>query len=248
MLKAVLTLVHLLGSDQLWLELGANLPVNHLRSTSTAMQPRILLLQARNADDAARHEERTSFARAAGVPEEHVIPFDLLNETLTLATVRRYDVLMAGGSGDYYVSKGNLPNSQAVLEVLAEVVALGRPTFASCFGFQLIVKALGGEITYAPAHTEVGTFPVTLTETGRSDALFGALPNTFLAQLGRKDRATRLPDSLLHLAGSEKRSLPGLARAGSAHLGHAVPPGAHEGRKPGALPALYEWLRHDDVG
>ena len=167
------------------------------------MPPRILLLQARHAADAARHEERTSFARAAGVPEADVIPFDLLTEKLTVANVRRYDVLMAGGSGDYYVSKGNLPNSQMVLDVLAEVVALGRPTFASCFGFQLIVKALGGEITYAPAHTEVGTFPVTLTETGRSDALFGALPNTFRAQLGRKDRATRLPDSLLHLAGSE---------------------------------------------
>jgi GMP synthase (glutamine-hydrolysing) len=167
------------------------------------MQTHILLLQARHADDAARHEERTSFARAAGVAETQIIPFDLLTEKLTLATVRRYDVLMVGGSGDYYVSKGNLPNFQVVLDVLGEVITVGQPIFASCFGFQLIVKALGGEITYAPAYTEVGTFPVTLTETGRSDALFGTLPHTFRAQLGRKDRATRLPDSLLHLAGSE---------------------------------------------
>ncbi len=170
---------------------------------TTAMQIRILLLQARHADDAARYEERTSFARAAGVAETQIIPFDLLTEKLTLAAVRRYDALMVGGSGDYYVSKGNLPYFQAVLDVLAEATTIGHPIFASCFGFQLIVKALGGEIAYAPAHTEVGTFPVTLTETGHSDALFGTLPHTFRAQLGRKDRATRLPDSLLHLAGSE---------------------------------------------
>jgi GMP synthase (glutamine-hydrolysing) len=167
------------------------------------MRTHILLLQARHADDAARLEERTSFAQAAGVAETQVIPFDLLTDKLTLAEIQRYDVLMIGGSGDYYVSKENLPNFQAVLDVLANVVAIGKPTFASCFGFQLLVKALGGEIAYAPEHIEVGTFPVTLTETGRSDALFGTLPTTFRAQLGRKDRATRLPESLLHLAGSE---------------------------------------------
>ena len=131
------------------------------------MQTRILLLQARHADDAARYEERTSFAQAAGVAETQIIPFDLLTEKLTLADVRRYDALMIGGSGDYYVSKGNLPNFQLVLDILAEVVTLGQPTFASCFGFQLLVKALGGEIAYAPEHTEVGTFPVTLTASRR---------------------------------------------------------------------------------
>jgi GMP synthase (glutamine-hydrolysing) len=67
----------------------------------------------------------------------------------------------------------------------------------------LIVKALGGDVHYAPQHTEVGTFPVTLTDAGRADALFGALPTTFRAQLGRKDRATRLPAALVNLASSE---------------------------------------------
>lgn len=167
------------------------------------MNIRILLLQARHADDGARLEERTSFARAAGVKEEQVIPFDLLTDSLTLATVRQYDALMAGGSGEYYVSKRNLPHFEAVLDALAEAVAVGHPTFASCFGFQLLVKALGGEIEYAPEHTEVGTYPVTLTEAGRTDALFGILPLTFRAQLGRKDRAARLPKGVVHLAASD---------------------------------------------
>ncbi|MCA9977471.1 MAG: hypothetical protein KC413_17050, partial [Anaerolineales bacterium] len=61
----------------------------------------ILLLQARHADDAARLEERRSFATMAGVDEAQIIPFDLLTGTPTLAEVRRYDALMVGGSGAY---------------------------------------------------------------------------------------------------------------------------------------------------
>jgi GMP synthase (glutamine-hydrolysing) len=167
------------------------------------MNIRILLLQARYADDAARLEERNSFAKMAGVAEEQVIPYDLLTSTPSLATVRQFDALMIGGSGDYYVSKGNLPNFPAVLDLLAGVVAAGHPTFASCFGFQLLVKALGGEILYDPDHMEVGTFTLTLTTDGRADELFRELPSTFQAQLGRKDRASLLPPGVLHLASSQ---------------------------------------------
>lgn len=167
------------------------------------MTIKILLLQARQADDAARLEERSSFAAMAGVDEDQVIPYDLLNSTPALAEVRRYDALMVGGSGDYYVSQGNLPNFPAVLALLADVVAVGQPTFASCFGFQLLVKALGGEIVYDAGRAEVGTYALGLAENGRSDDLFHYLPHTFRAQLGRKDRASRLPQGVLHLAASE---------------------------------------------
>ena len=167
------------------------------------MTIKIFLLQARHANDAARFEERSSFATMAGVDEAQVIPFDLLTGTPTLAEVRRYDALMVGGSGDYYVSKENLPNFAGVLALLADVVAVGHPTFASCFGFQLIVKALGGEIVYDAQHAEVGTYELNLTENGRSDELFNYLPNTFYAQLGRKDRASHWPDGISHLASSE---------------------------------------------
>ncbi|MCP5101712.1 MAG: type 1 glutamine amidotransferase, partial [Chloroflexi bacterium] len=137
------------------------------------------------------------------IPVDQVHTFDLLSSVPTVATVQQFDALMIGGSGDYYVSKQNLPNFDDVLALLRDVVAVGHPTFASCFGFQLIVQALGGDVVYAPEHTEVGTFPVKLTADGAADELFGYLPQTFQAQLGRKDRAITLPDSVLHLAGSE---------------------------------------------
>ena len=165
---------------------------------------RILLLQARHIDDLARHEERQSFADRAGLDLEQIVPFDLLKNTPTLADIRRYDALMVGGSGAYSVSQNNLPNQFAVMATLAEVVTVGHPTFASCYGFHLMVQALGGQIVHDPDCTEVGAFELTPSAHGRADELFGYLPDSFMAQLGHKDRASRLPAGVLNLAASAK--------------------------------------------
>jgi GMP synthase (glutamine-hydrolysing) len=165
---------------------------------------KILLLQARHIDDLARHEERQSFADRAGLDLQQIIPFDLLQKTPTLAEIRRYDALMVGGSGAYSVSKNDLPNQYAVMATLAEVLHVGHPTFASCYGFHLIVQALGGRIIHDPGCTEVGAFELTPTADGRADELFGYLPETFMAQEGHKDRADRLPRGMLNLASSAR--------------------------------------------
>ena len=164
------------------------------------MPVKILLLQARHSTDLALLEERRSFALKAGIDEDRVIPFDLLKSPPTLADVKKYDALMVGGSGDFYVSKKNLPAFEQVLELLADVVAVGHPTFASCFGFQLLVEALGGSIVYDQDRMEVGTFKISLTDSGQADELFNYLPLHFWAQLGHKDRADRLPVGVLNLA------------------------------------------------
>ena len=165
---------------------------------------RILLLQARHIDDLARHEERQSFADRAGLDLEQIVPFDLLKNTPTLADIRRCDALMVGGSGAYSVSQNNLPNQFAVMATLAEVVTVGHPTFASCYGFHLMVQALGGQIVHDPDCTEVGAFELTPSAHGRADELFGYMPDSFKAQLGHKDRASRLPAGVLNLAASAK--------------------------------------------
>ncbi len=168
------------------------------------MDLRILLLQAREPDDPIREEERRSFAEKAGLDEESVVPYDLLDGPPSLSEIRQYDALMVGGSGDYYVSKGDLPNFAGVLDVLAEIVNMGHPTFASCFGFQLLVEALGGRVIHDPAAMEVGTYELSLTDHGRRDDLLGTLPGSFRAQLGRKDRAEHLPPGVHHLASSAR--------------------------------------------
>ena len=166
------------------------------------MNIKILLLQARYEDDLARLEERQSFADRAGLDLQKIVPHDLLAGPPTLAQIRAFDALMIGGSGVFSVSQTNLPGQAAVLDVLAEIVATGHPTFASCFGFHLLVTALGGEIIYDPAQMEVGTYELALSTAGTEDELFQYLPPTFNAQLGHKDRAVSLPSGVTNLASS----------------------------------------------
>ena len=168
------------------------------------MYPAVLLLQARKTDDPVREEEVLSFAARLKIPREQVVPFDLLDSSPTLRLIQKYDALMMGGSGEYYVSKKDLPGFEILQELLQEVVEIGHPTFASCFGFQCLVDALGGEIIHDPENTEVGTFPIQLTLDGQLDPLMGTLPSSFLAQLGRKDRASRLPEGCTCLAFSSR--------------------------------------------
>ena len=168
------------------------------------MALKVLLLQARNPEDPVREEERQSFSTKTGLPLEQIVPHDLLSGPPSIATVRRFDAVMVGGSGDYYVSKRSLPDFDAQLELLATVAATGFPMFASCFGFQILVQALGGSIVHDPVNVEVGTYDLCLTGEGLEDPLLGRLPSVFAAQLGRKDRAERLPDGVLHLASSQR--------------------------------------------
>ena len=168
------------------------------------MTLKLLLLQARNPDDPVRDEERQSFSEKSGLPVEQIIPHDLLTGPPSMATVKRFDAVMVGGSGDYYVSKRSLPEFDSQLESLATIAENGFPMFASCFGFHILVQALGGEIIHDPDSVEVGTYDISLTAEGRADPLFGKLPPVFAAQLGRKDRAASLPGGVLHLASSQR--------------------------------------------
>jgi len=149
------------------------------------------------------HHEHLCFVKRMGVPARRVVVHDLCEGPPSLARVREHDGLTVGGSGDFYVSKRNLPDFDAFLDLLREVVAVGHPTFASCFGYQSLVAALGGEIRLDAANTELGTYELKLTVDGRSDELFGGLPETFNAQMGHKDRAFCHPDGIPNLASSD---------------------------------------------
>ncbi len=165
---------------------------------------KILLLQARSPGDPARTEEVRSFDARCGVDATQITPWDLLEGPPTMAEIRCHDTLMVGGAGEYYVSKGDLPHFPRLLDRLTEVVDAGYPTFASCFGFQCLVIALGGEIVHDADNMEVGTYEVTLSADGREDELFGRLPPSFQAQLGRKDRAGDRWEGMVGLASSQR--------------------------------------------
>jgi GMP synthase (glutamine-hydrolysing) len=78
-----------------------------------------------------------------------------------------------------------------------------QPMFASCWGFQALARALGGQVRNDRRRAEVGTHPLQLTDAGRADPLFGRLPDPFIAQMGHEDHVITLPPGAVHLAASE---------------------------------------------
>ena len=108
--------------------------------------PKVLLLQGRRADDPMAAHEYACFVDRCCLPVAHVESYDLCDGPPTLSQVREYDALMVGGSGDYYVPDANLPHFEGFLDLLSEVVEIGLPMFASCFGYQSLVEALGNAL------------------------------------------------------------------------------------------------------
>lgn len=162
------------------------------------------LLQARVSDDPVRSEERAAFAAQLGVQTEDVQTWDVLQGTSSFEAVTDgVDAVLVGGSGEFSVLSNEswLPSFFDTLGALAEN---GFPTFASCFGFQGMVVALGGEVVTDESAAEVGTFELTTNENAEGDIMFGELPRSFVGQEGHKDRARRLPDCLTNFVSSKR--------------------------------------------
>jgi GMP synthase (glutamine-hydrolysing) len=161
-----------------------------------------LLLQVRNPDDPMRHHEVTCFADKLGCPEGNILVHDLISGGLSRRLLDQVDAVLVGGSGDYSVAEGGdwLPEA---MDHFRELYELGKPTFASCWGFQAFAKALGGEVVTDLKRAEVGTHTFELTEAGKADPVFGPLGASFQALAGHQDIVDRLPEHAILLSSSK---------------------------------------------
>lgn len=164
---------------------------------------RFLLLQVRNPDDPMRANELAAFSRSIGCPPESIEVLDALSEELTLERLGGVGMVLIGGSGNYSAI-GNDGWLLRTLDGLRLIYEQRTPLFASCWGFQALARALGGEVINDPSRAEIGTHELRLTEAGRRDPLFGKLPDPFLVQMGHEDRVSRLPPGAVRLAYSER--------------------------------------------
>ncbi len=162
---------------------------------------RFLLLQVRNDDDPMREHEIECFARSFRCSPDQIQIFDLLSGVPSDETLDSTDVVLLGGSGDYSVARGG-PWLPAALETMRELYEYSKPTFASCWGFQAMARAMGGEVVTDHDLAEVGTATLELTPAGRRDPVFGPLGQTFSVQIGHEDIVTKLPPGAVLLASS----------------------------------------------
>lgn len=164
---------------------------------------RYLLLQVRNSDDPMRQQEVQCFARALGCPDTQIRTMDLINRVPTVAELDEVDVVLLGGSGDYSVAEGG-PWLPAALEAMRELYELSKPTFASCWGFQAMARAMGGEVVTDMDRAELGTVWARLTSAGKNDPIFAPMGEKFRVQMGHQDIVDRLPDDALLLASTDR--------------------------------------------
>ncbi|WP_299181127.1 gamma-glutamyl-gamma-aminobutyrate hydrolase family protein [uncultured Neptuniibacter sp.] len=162
---------------------------------------KLLLLQIRDGAQ-VRQEELNSFAEYCGLSLDQI---DVLNVFDTpefpVTAADPYDALLVGGASEANVL---LPETYPFVTdcqaLLAHCAENAKPVFASCFGFQLAVLALGGEILHRETDFEMGTVPISLEYSVWDDPLFRDTPDNFYAVSVHKQYAESLPESCLSLA------------------------------------------------
>ena len=164
---------------------------------------RCLLLQVRNPGDPMGPHEIRSFRHILSPLAVDISVFDLLGRPLLARDLARIDLVLMGGSGSYSATSAD-PWLAKALDSLRQVHATRVPAFASCWGFQGMAAAMGGEVVHDPSRAEVGTQELVLTPEGRSDPVFGMLGSSFKAQLGHEDLVEALPPRTTLLASSAK--------------------------------------------
>lgn len=130
--------------------------------------------------------------------------------TLVVHDARREGVPPAPAAGDGVVITGSHamvseaePWSEALKPWLVEARERGVAMLGVCYGHQLMAAAFGGASGYHPAGREVGTRRLRLTDAGRADPLFDALPATFAAQLTHSQSVLSAPPGAAVLADND---------------------------------------------
>lgn len=159
------------------------------------MKPFVLL--ATRPEDRAADDEYTAILRFAGLPPDHLRRVRLEAGPMPPLDLDEVSGIIVGGS-PFTTSDPPAEKSPVQVRVeaelaglLREVIARDTPFLGACYGVGTLGVVAGGVVdgTYAEP---VGAVPVSLTEAGRRDPVFGVLPDTFDAFVGHKE-AIRVP-------------------------------------------------------
>ena len=149
-------------------------------------------------------QEVECFRKAFQCDQSQIEVFDLTNGTVfTTARLRHSDMIVIGGSGDYSVAEGG-PWWSSAAENMALLHDINKPVFASCWGFQAMARALGGEVVTDLSRAEVGTIQVSPTSAARLDPVFSEVPAVMDVQAGHQDIVESLPEDAVCLASSDR--------------------------------------------
>jgi len=163
----------------------------------------ILLLQARKENDLMIENELNCFSKSLDIEKSQFTIKDLTRDKIQKSEIKKHDLILIGGSGDYSIAKGGFFMKQTT-DIMQYLVSLSKETFASCWGFQAMASAMGGEVVNDLKLAELGTVELKLTKYGKEDPIFGKIPNSFFCQMGHEDIVIKPPKDSIILASSKK--------------------------------------------
>lgn len=114
--------------------------------------------------------------------------------------VDNYDAIFIGGMSDdpsdsVELTKELFPFIDNLKSLVLYCVEQGKPTFASCGGFQIAAEALGGSVVLDKENAELGCYEISLSGNYKSDPLLFDFPESFLAISGHNKRVDFLPEA-----------------------------------------------------
>jgi GMP synthase (glutamine-hydrolysing) len=149
-------------------------------------------------------QEQECFVERCRIPPDQ---FHLLNvargDAPDPAILSDVDAVLIGGAGKYSAAS-DYPWMSGLLALVERAVAAHLPTFGSCWGHQIIARALGGRVVHDPEFAELGCRWVECTEAGARDPLFRRFSARFQANMGHHDRVVDLPPGGVELARNEQ--------------------------------------------
>ena len=107
-------------------------------------------------------------------------------------------IAMGGPMGVY--EQETYPFLTGEMSLLRQAVEAGKPALGVCLGSQLLAGALGAPVSRG--QTEIGWFPVALTDDAGSDPLWRDAPSPFTSLLWHGD-VFALPEGAVSLAATE---------------------------------------------
>lgn len=162
------------------------------------------LLQIRK-DAGVREEEATTFCRYAEINREQLDVHNVFDEPHFDSNILNgFDGLFIGGASEASVLEPeNYPFLEDGFQLIRDCLEREIPVFASCFGFQLAIIALGGVITRNTDDFEMGTLAISLAETASEDPIYQGIHNPFYAVSVHQESAHALPENCSSLAFTE---------------------------------------------
>ena len=169
--------------------------------TKSRQQLKLLLLQIRQGEH-VRQEELSSFAQYCGLDIHQIDVLNVFDTPNFLKTAAdNYDALLVGGASEANVLQPeSYPFVVEAQALIAHCAETAKPVFASCFGFQLAVLALGGEVLHKENDFEMGTVPISLENSVWDDPIFRDTPDHFYAVSVHRQYVKTLPKNCIALA------------------------------------------------